>query len=320
MKVTVAIPNYNHAAYLPERIESVLGQTLDDFNVLILDDASTDHSLEVIRRYLGPRVSLDARARNSGTTFAQWARAFSQAEGEYVWIAESDDAAEPEFLARLAAVLDANPRVAYAYCQARLIDPESRPFGWALSRENPDGTPSAYASDFIRPGEDELRVCLRYQSSPVPNASSVLFRRSLVMQVGGPDASYRLCGDLHLYARLLARGDVAYVAAPLNRYRHHGNTVRRRTETDGTGLLERYRFLEECRGLSSHWTEDAGPALTAMTDRWVRTVLRRGPRPTLRRQWEIRRAARKVDPRLLRRLAGSLARHGADAWRRRLGG
>lgn len=319
MKVTVAIPNYNHAPFLAERIESVLGQTRQDFEVLVLDDASTDRSVEVIRRYLGPRVRLETRARNSGTTFAQWARAFAQAAGEYVWIAESDDAAEPGFLERMVGVLEANPSAGYAYCQARLVEAGGSPFGWALAGENPDGTPTAYAADFVRPGVDELRICLRYQSSPVPNASSVLFRRSRVLEVGGPDPSYRLCGDLHLYARLLARGTVAYVAAPLNRYRHHGGTVRRRTETDGTGLVERYRFLAECHSLWDGWAGEAEAALDALADRWVKTTFRRGPRPTLGRQREIRRMARRVDPRILRRLAGALARHARDGWRRRWG-
>ena len=73
--VSVVIPNYNHAPYLRRRVRSVLDQTFGDFEVLILDDASTDESLRVLDEFAAdPRVRIVANETNSGSTFVQWRR------------------------------------------------------------------------------------------------------------------------------------------------------------------------------------------------------------------------------------------------------
>ena len=93
--VSVIIPNYNHAPFLKERIDSVLNQTYDNFEVIILDDKSTDNSKEVIANYRGhSKIShIVYNEENSGSTFKQWQKGFSLAKGDYIWIAESDDVA-----------------------------------------------------------------------------------------------------------------------------------------------------------------------------------------------------------------------------------
>ncbi len=111
--------------FLKQRLDSVLGQTFKDFDVLILDDASTDSSLNVIREY-----SADARVRviqnetNSGSPFKQWNRGIDETSGEYIWIAESDDFAENTFLEKLVRVLDDDPRVGIVY--SRVITGRNR--------------------------------------------------------------------------------------------------------------------------------------------------------------------------------------------------
>ena len=95
-RVTVVTPNYNHARYLPERIDSILAQTFQDFELLILDNASTDNSREVIESYTSyQNVRAAFNAENNGSPFKQWNLGLSQAKGEYVWFAESDDYADP---------------------------------------------------------------------------------------------------------------------------------------------------------------------------------------------------------------------------------
>ena len=72
-KVTVVTPNYNHARYLPQRLDSILAQTYQDFELIILDNASTDNSREVIESYAkDPRVKAIFNAKNNGSTFKQW--------------------------------------------------------------------------------------------------------------------------------------------------------------------------------------------------------------------------------------------------------
>src|SRR5262245_50376289 len=102
-KVTVITPNYNHARYLPQRLDSILAQTFADFELIILDDASTDNSREVIQAYAArdPRITAIVNPVNNGSTFKQWNLGLGRARGEYVWFAESDDYAEPTLLEAL---------------------------------------------------------------------------------------------------------------------------------------------------------------------------------------------------------------------------
>ena len=91
--VSIIIPNYNHAKFLDERIQSVLNQTYQNFELIILDDKSSDNSVEVINQYKDdPRVSsIIINKDNSGSTFKQWYKGIEIAKGEIIWIAESDD-------------------------------------------------------------------------------------------------------------------------------------------------------------------------------------------------------------------------------------
>ena len=98
--VSVILPNYNHARYLPKRIESILNQGYAAIEVLIMDDCSGDNSREVIHEYAArdARIQTLFNEHNSGSTFKQWEKGLVWAKGKYVWIAESDDFAETTFL------------------------------------------------------------------------------------------------------------------------------------------------------------------------------------------------------------------------------
>src|ERR1700747_3572036 len=109
-KVSVIVPNYNHARFLPKRIDSILGQSFQDFELILLDDCSSDDSRSILSQYASnPRVKIDFNEVNSGSAFKQWNKGVHLARGEYVWIAESDDYADPRFFERLVAVLDRDP-------------------------------------------------------------------------------------------------------------------------------------------------------------------------------------------------------------------
>lgn len=88
--VSIIIPNYNHAKYLDERIESCINQTFQDFEIIILDDCSPDNSKEVIEKYRNhPKVTnIIYNTTNSGSTFIQWNKGFEPAKGKYIWIGE----------------------------------------------------------------------------------------------------------------------------------------------------------------------------------------------------------------------------------------
>jgi glycosyltransferase involved in cell wall biosynthesis len=98
--VTVIIPNYNHAPYLEQRIQSVLDQSYQDFEMILLDDYSTDSSKEIINKYVGNDkiAHVFFNEKNSGSPFGLWKYGIEKASGKYIWIAESDDWAEGNHL------------------------------------------------------------------------------------------------------------------------------------------------------------------------------------------------------------------------------
>src|SRR5258708_2534765 len=92
---SVIIPNYNHARYLRKRIDSVVGQTYQNFELILMDDCSTDESRSILSEYVkDPRVRIELNEKNSGSTFKQWNKGVALARGQYVWVAESDDYAD----------------------------------------------------------------------------------------------------------------------------------------------------------------------------------------------------------------------------------
>ena len=122
-KVSVIVPNYNHAQFLDARMQSILSQSFRDFEIIYLDDASTDQSPLVFQKYSSSSgIRGVVNENNSGCVFKQWNEGVRLARGEYIWIAESDDVAGAAFLDRLVKVLDDNSQVGVVYCRSEVID------------------------------------------------------------------------------------------------------------------------------------------------------------------------------------------------------
>jgi glycosyltransferase involved in cell wall biosynthesis len=118
--VTVIIPNYNNAAVIRRAIDSVLAQSFSDFELLVVDDASTDESLAVIRTYDDPRLRLLVNEENVGVA-GVWNRAVREARGEWVALLDSDDSWQPEKLSRQMAFLREHPGLAGCTCGYRHV-------------------------------------------------------------------------------------------------------------------------------------------------------------------------------------------------------
>ena len=129
--VSVIIPNYNHARYLEQRLDSVLNQTYQNFEVIILDDHSTDNSLEVINRYKdNPHIKqIVVNETNSGSTFKQWDKGIHLATGDIIWIAESDDYCELNLLDELVRIYTSKPDMAYVYTTSIMVDENGKKGG-----------------------------------------------------------------------------------------------------------------------------------------------------------------------------------------------
>lgn len=234
--VTVLIPNYNHSKYLDERINTVLNQTYKDFEVIILDDRSTDNSLEIINKYKdNPHVSqIVVNEKNSGSPFIQWNKGFNLAKGDLVWIAESDDSCEPILLESLVSQFQEDENLAYAFSRSRLLT-EDGVIKHVLQ--------SMFPNDLHMDGKEFIRNYLIW-GCLVYNASSVLFRKSFALSVDSQYSSYRAAGDWLFWIEMAEKGNIAVVSEPLNHYRAFGNNTTSRTRLNGVADIEDKRIYE----------------------------------------------------------------------------
>lgn len=237
-EVSIIIPNYNHAEFLQQRLDSVFNQTYQDFEVILLDDASTDGSVEILKKYQEhPKVShLILNDTNSGSPFKQWQKGIGLANGAYIWIAESDDYCELDFLECLVSKLEQNSDVVLVYSASSIIDDAGKNLGrhkWADTLDK-DRWNHTYANT----GRDEIKRFLRYRNT-IPNASAVIFKRNTVLQIRLPTTMF-FCGDWYLWIALLNKGDISYSSKALNYFRTHTNTTRK-----GKSILGEQRRISE---------------------------------------------------------------------------
>jgi len=218
--VSVIVPNYNHAAYLKRRIDSILDQTYQNFELILLDDNSSDDSVNVLKEYIShPKVTHYCfNEINSGSPFLQWKRGIDIAKGHFIWIAESDDYASPRFLEVLIERISINKEVTLAYCGSNLIDKYDSILGntyfYTTTLDE-----KRWLNDFENTGIAECLKYLLYQNT-IPNASAVLFSREKYLKTSGGDQNYRLCGDWKLwFEMLMLEGNIQYIAETLNNFR-----------------------------------------------------------------------------------------------------
>lgn len=222
--VSVIIPNYNHALYLQERFDSVLRQTFQDFEIILLDDCSTDDSDVLLRQFSQhPKVRTYIRnTANSGSPFVQWRRGLELSSAPLVWIAESDDVAEPRFLETLVPALLQSPNWMLAFCRSQtfLSDPTNQ----SKLTEQSAETYAAPACARHMTGRHFIRSRMQ-GTNGIPNASAVVFRRFPELPSLIP-TEMRYCGDWVTWVRLLRRGGVICFPDLLNHWRSHPQTTR----------------------------------------------------------------------------------------------
>ena len=239
-KVSVIIPNYNHAPYLEQRIESVLNQTYKDFEVILLDDCSTDNSIKVLRRYeKHPKVQdVYINKENSGSTFRQWEKGIGMAKGEYIWIAESDDWAHPEFLREMIQGVSGNEDTFIASSQIISVNSKDE----TIRKGHPW---TADIDQIIWDFQDSktfpvgsLSELFAYKNI-LPNASSCVFKKNAVdPQIFTLISKFSLVGDLLFWFHLSLKGNIFLSKQTVSYCRFHENNVGRKPLLSTGNLME----------------------------------------------------------------------------------
>jgi len=295
MTISCIVPNYNHAPFLEERLDSILAQTRVPDEIILLDDCSTDDSRDILKDYAEryPNlISCHFNAENSGGPFPQWNRGVEIAKGDIIWIAESDDSSHPTFLETTCNLLEADATLTLSYTQSLNIDRGGNHLGNLLISGAPH-TPGKWDSDAVWEADEMIRDSLGIFCS-IPNASSAVFRKEAYLQDGGADESLRMAGDWKTWLSIAATGGrIAYLATPLNLHRCHGGTVRSAKVATGTNLLESYKVLK--------WADQCGilepetKRLAQAYFRWV-WILQQGPERQTTDNLNIAKEAWKFDP------------------------
>lgn len=232
--VSVILPNYNHAPYLQQRIESILNQTYQDFELIILDDCSPDNSRDIIEMYRdNPHIShIVYNETNSGSTFKQWKKGFELAKGDYIWLAESDDYSDKTFLEKIMESIKINGSV-YCFSQTTVVDKEN-----SIVKLQPNILPEQKMS--LKRFTQEYLLF----STPICNASMAVFRKdALDAGVWDKITRFRYCGDWFLSGSLKVDSDVTVseVKEYLNFFRTHSVNVSNGSELKGLGILEGFK-------------------------------------------------------------------------------
>jgi len=300
--VSVIVPNYNHARFLRRRIDTVLGQTFLDFELILLDDCSTDNSRDILTAYADDsRVRIEFNAKNSGSTFKQWNKGVRLAKGKYVWIAESDDYADERLLKRLVEILERDEKIAFAFCRSWRVtdDDQLKGFEDTYFRYQ---TLHGWNADFCLEGLQECRSYFLFENL-VPNASAVVFRKVVYERLGGADESMILCSDWKLWAAM-ALDRVAYASEPLNYYRLHDASVRSKTPRGSASVsvpesLQVVRWILDRVSLSE---AELLKVYKAHAAGWVPEMM--STRIPLSAKSAILRHVRAIDPHPMRRVTG----------------
>ena len=228
--ISVIIPNYNHARYLDERIQTVLNQTYQNFELIILDDCSTDNSKEIIEKYRqNPHVShILYNEQNSGKIFSQWQKGIDNAKGELIWIAESDDKCCPELLEKLVLEFQKNENLVVSFCKTVFFSDN----GYEEFTHTIDAEKKSHFTNVEFVSQYMSRGC------PMLNASACLFKKETAKGIDNLYMDFKGAGDRLFWTLMCECGDVAVVNEYLNYMRQHPNNSTKRNFQTGINQKE----------------------------------------------------------------------------------
>lgn len=250
--VSVLVPTYNRAALLKQAIDSVLLQTFGDFELVVSDNASTDHTEELVKSYSDQRIVYSRSARNIGW-HGNMNRCLALAKGEYLTFLPDDDLMMPENLERKVDILRRYPNVGMVHSRFHMIDQSGK-----MIRESTNwGHGPERNADAVESGHVFLkRMLTGYCEVNLPTA---LFRKAVYVRLGGFTDGLSHADDFEYWMRLAVFFDIAYLASPLIKWRWHAGSLTShhvKGETTGvTGEGLREQLLAKRIILNRYWRE-----------------------------------------------------------------
>lgn len=316
-RVTIGIATWNRAHLLGETIQAVLSQSLRDLELYVCDDASTDHTAELVHSFEDERVhflpSVERLGLNGNLT-----RALTSGSAPYVVVCQDDDVLLPDNLQRLVSVLEDHPEVGLAHGAFHIINEHSK-----IIKENVNW----FGADRTTIESGEVFIRKSMGGGNRINMTSAMFRRSAIQGLAF-DQEDGIGTDLGFWLRVARRSDIAFVAEPLTLWRYHQGSTSKREGLHGAGAemdlltMEQIRILQDVkqRFLREHGYEgETRRDFERRAHRWARRELlnsitrRTRPARQFSETWPLFRDAARIEPSLWRSpksarvLAASLA-------------
>ena len=235
-KITIIVPAFNHEKFLEERLSSLYGQTYKNFDVILLDDASTDNSRSYLQKYKDdfPDITCTLfNETNSNSPFSQWKKGLSLAQGDLIWIAESDDFCDKDFLEKLVPFFQDNS-VMLAYAHTIFVDHNSNPHPFAFETYVSQVDKEKWNSSYIETSHKEVNVALGILNT-IPNVSSVIFRNingSFHLLNDPTWQKMKVCGDWLFYLNIIRGGKIAYSVETNAYYRIHSEGSSKKAQSE----------------------------------------------------------------------------------------
>ena len=261
IKISVVIPNYNYQQFLYQRLYSILYQTEKIYEILILDDCSTDNSRKVIDDIVEKLQDYIAIKKiyndeNSGSAFKQWEKGFKESTGDYVWIAEADDYCENNFLKQVLKPIKKDSSIVLSYVDTAFIDKEGYIILRTIKPEIDIMQTKHWDSNFINDGIKEIHD-YSFLNCTIANVSSVLFKNNDYSNYFNESGKYKQAGDWLFYVNVMSTGKVAFTNKPINYYRVHGTNVTSTTKKQAhfDEIVRIHKALDEKFGLTDDQKE-----------------------------------------------------------------
>ena len=221
-KVSIIFTSYNHKHFLKQAIDSLLSQTFKDFELIIVDDCSTDGSQDILKSFNDPRIRLYLNKKNSGSYVTSSNYGASIASAPYIIFSQCDDWAEPIQLEKLVGIMD-NHDVGVVFSSSNLVDEKGRFISNDFYCREKSFKKKCYVNAYIR--KDEMSRFLT-MACVIPNLSAALIRRDLYEKEGGLSSDFLVLADWDFWLRMTNHCDFYYIREPLNNFRQHKTTIR----------------------------------------------------------------------------------------------